>query len=140
MLNLIIITGRLTKDPELRMTQSQKDVASFTLAVDRDFQAQGEQRETDFIPCVAWGKTAEFVSKWFTKGSMAQVTGRLQLRKWTDRDGNKRETAEIVADRVYFGEKRQTKIEDAPRPAGAPVNVSAGGFEELPEDSGQLPF
>lgn len=138
-LNLIVITGRMTKDPELRMTQSQKDVASFTLAVDRDYQQQGEPRETDFIPCVAWGKTAEFVSKYFSKGSMAQVYGRLQLRKWTDRDGNKRETAEVVAERVYFGEKRQTKIEDAPRPAEAPVNVSAGGFEELPND-GELPF
>lgn len=138
MLNLIIITGRLTKDPELRMTQSQKDVASFTLAVDRDYQQQGEPRETDFIPCVAWGKTAEFVSKWFTKGSMATVSGRLQLRKWTDRDGNKRETAEVVAERVYFGERRQEK-QEGPKPAGAPVNVSASGFEELPND-GELPF
>ena len=135
MLNLIIITGRLTKDPELRMTQSQKDVASFTLAVDRDYQQQGEPRETDFIPCVAWGKTAEFVSKWFTKGSMAQVYGRLQLRKWTDRDGNKRETAEVVAERVYFGERRQQEQ----KLPNALVDAATIGFQEL-DNQGQLPF
>ena len=135
MLNLIIITGRLTKDPELRMTQSQKDVASFTLAVDRDYQQQGEPRETDFIPCVAWGKTAEFVSKWFTKGSMAQVYGRLQLRKWTDRDGNKRETAEVVVERVYFGERRQQEQ----KLPNALVDAATTGFQEL-DNQGQLPF
>ena len=135
MLNLIIITGRLTNDPDLRMTQSQKDVASFTLAVDRDYQQQGEPRETDFIPCVAWGKTAEFVSKWFTKGSMAQVYGRLQLRKWTDRDGNKRETAEVVAERVYFGERRQQEQ----KLPNALVDAATIGFQEL-DNQGQLPF
>ena len=133
MLNQIIITGRLTRDPELRMTQSQKDVASFTIACDRDYQQQGEQRETDFIPVVAWGKTAEFVSKWFTKGSMATVTGRLQIRKWTDRDGNKRETAEIVAERVYFGEAAKREPKQA-------VNVSASDFEEINGPDPQLPF
>ena len=132
MLNLIIITGRLTKDPELRMTQSQKDVASFTIACDRDYQQQGEQRETDFIPVVAWGKTAEFVSKWFTKGSMAIVTGRLQLRDWTDRDGNKRRQAEVVADRVYFGEAAKRE----PKPAAVDVTPA---LHEI-EDDGQLPF
>lgn len=135
MLNVCIITGRLTRDPELRMTQSQKDVASFTLAVDRDYQQQGEPRETDFIPCVAWGKTAEFVSKWFTKGSMAQVYGRLQLRKWTDRDGNKRETAEVVAERVYFGERRQQEQ----KLPNALVDAATIGFQEL-DNQGQLPF
>ena len=102
MLNKIVIMGRLTRDPELRQTQSQIPVASFTLAVDRDF---GE--ETDFIDCVAWRKTAEFVSNYFFKGKMAVVAGRLQIRKWEDKDGNKRKSAEVVADNVYFGDTKK---------------------------------
>lgn len=127
MLNRICIMGRLTAAPELRYTQQNTPVASFTLAVDRDFQSGGSERQTDFIPCVAWRKTAEFVSKYFTKGSMAVVSGRLQLRDWTDKDGNKRRTAEVVADNIYFGEsKKRDTSPDVP-------------FEEIPDD-GELPF
>ena len=108
MLNHIVIMGRLTRDPELRYTQSQLPVTSFTLAVDRDYGSRdGGEKQTDFIDCVAWRKTAEFVSKYFQKGSMAVVSGRLQIRDWTDREGNKRRSAEIVADNVYFGESRR---------------------------------
>lgn len=104
MLNHITLMGRLTRDPELRYTQSSKPVASFTLAVDRDY---GEPKQTDFIDCVAWNKTGEFVSKYFQKGSMAVVSGRLQLREWTDNNDNKRRTAEVIAENVYFGERKQ---------------------------------
>ena len=108
MLNHITIMGRLTRDPELRYTQSQTPVASFTLAVDRDFGSRdGGEKQTDFIDCVAWRQTAEFVSKYFTKGSMAVVSGRLQIRDWTDRDGGKRRSAEVVVDNMYFGESRR---------------------------------
>lgn len=127
MLNRICIMGRLTAAPELRYTQQNTPVASFTLAVDRDFQSGGSEKQTDFIPCVAWRGTAEFVSKYFTKGSMAAVSGRLQLRDWTDKDGNKRRTAEVVADNIYFGEsKKRDTSPDVP-------------FEEIPDD-GELPF
>ena len=108
MLNHITIMGRLTRDPELRRTSSGVAVASFTLAVDRDFSPKdGGERETDFIDCVAWRQTGEFVSKYFAKGRMAVVSGRLQVRGWTDKDGNKRRTAEVVADNVYFGEGKR---------------------------------
>ncbi len=108
MLNHIVIMGRLTRDPELRRTTSGIAVASFTLAVDRDFGSKdGGERETDFIDCVAWRQTGEFVSKWFAKGRMAVVSGRLQIRNWTDKEGNKRRTAEVVADNVYFGEGKR---------------------------------
>ena len=108
MLNHIVIMGRLTRDPELRYTQSQTPVASFTVAVDRDFGGRdGGERQTDFIDCSAWRSTAEFVSKYFRKGSMAVVSGRLQSRKWQDRDGNNRTSWEINADNVYFGESRR---------------------------------
>ena len=127
MLNRICIMGRLTAAPELRYTQQNTPVASFTLAVDRDYQQGGSERQTDFIPCVAWRSTAEFVSKYFTKGSMAAVSGRLQLRDWTDKDGNKRRTAEVVADNIYFGESKK-------RDASPDVQ-----FEEIPDD-GELPF
>lgn len=130
-LNKIIIMGRMTRDPELRYTQNQTPVASFTLAVDRDYS---EHNEVDFIDCVAWKKTAEFVSKYFTKGSMTVVEGRLQMRDWTDRDGNKRRSAEVVADRVYFGE---AKAKETDAPAAPPVNR----FQELNGcDDGELPF
>lgn len=128
MLNRICIMGRLTAAPELRYTQQNTPVASFTLAVDRDFQSGGSEKQTDFIPCVAWRGTAEFVSKYFTKGSMAAVSGRLQLRDWTDKDGNKRRTAEVVADNIYFGESKK-------RDASPDVQ-----FEELPDDDGEIPF
>ena len=108
MLNHIVIMGRLTRDPELRRTGSGIAVASFTLAVDRDFgKNENGERETDFIDCVAWRQTGEFVSKYFTKGRMAVVSGRLQIRSWTDKDGNKRRTAEVVADNVYFGDSKR---------------------------------
>ena len=108
MLNHITIMGRLTRDPELRRTGSGIAVASFTLAVDRDFgKNENGERETDFIDCVAWRQTGEFVSKYFTKGRMAVVSGRLQIRSWTDKDGNKRRTAEVVADNVYFGDSKR---------------------------------
>ena len=108
MLNHITIMGRLTRDPELRRTGSGVAVASFTVAVDRDFgNRENGERETDFIDCVAWRQTGEFVSKYFTKGRMAVVSGRLQIRNWTDKEGNKRRTAEIVADNVYFGDSKR---------------------------------
>ena len=121
MLNHIVVMGRLTRDPELRYTQSQLPVTSFTVAVDRDFGGRdGGEKQTDFIDCVAWRNTAEFVSKYFTKGSMAVVSGRLQIRDWTDREGGKRRSAEIVADNVYFGESKRSRDEGgyAARPAG----------------------
>ena len=109
MLNHIVIMGRLTRDPELRRTSSGIAVASFTVAVDRDFGGRdGGERETDFIDCVAWRQTGEFVSKYFSRGSMIVVSGRLQIRNWNDKDGNKRRSAEIVADNVYFGESKRS--------------------------------
>ena len=108
MLNHIVIMGRLTRDPELRRTGSGIAVASFSVAVDRDFGGRdGGEKETDFIDCVAWRQTGEFVSKYFTKGRMIVVSGRLQIRSWTDKEGNKRRTAEVVADNVYFGDSKR---------------------------------
>lgn len=130
MLNRIIVMGRMTRNPELRRTNSGTAVASFTVAVDRDFKPQSGEKETDFIDVVAWRNTAEFVSKYFSKGRMAVVEGRLQIRDWTDKDGNKRRTAEIVADSVYFG--------DSKRDGGETVEPK-GGFSEI-EDDGDLPF
>ena len=107
MLNKIFIMGRLTRDPELRRTQSGTAVTSFSLAVERDFKTQGGEKETDFIDVVAWRNTAEFVAKYFTKGRMAVVEGRLQIRSWQDKEGNNRRTAEIVADNVYFADSKR---------------------------------
>ena len=107
MLNHIVLMGRLTRDPELRRTGSGIAVASFTLAVDRDFKSQNGEKECDFIDIVAWRSTGEFVSKYFTKGSMAVVSGRLQIRSWTDKEGGKRRSAEVVADNVYFGSSKR---------------------------------
>ena len=155
MLNHIVLMGRLTRDPELRRTGSGVAVASFTLAVDRDYAAQGAEKETDFVDIVAWRNTAEFVSKYFTKGRMAVVSGRLQIRNWTDKEGNKRRSAEVVADNVYFGESKRRDGGDTSRPAApsasAPAhrgsyggydNVPQGGsaFSELDDDDGDLPF
>lgn len=143
MLNHITIMGRLTRDPELRRTASGKAVASFTVAVDRDF-SQGDQKETDFIDCVAWQKTGEFVGKYFQKGSMAVVSGRLQIRGWTDKDGNKRRTAEVVADNVYFGESRKpdTHTGFVPNDHVPPSfsSTPASDFALLDDDDAQLPF
>jgi len=151
MLNHITIMGRLTRDPELRRTGSGIAVTSFTLAVDRDFgkNDQGE-RETDFIDCVAWRQTGEFVSKYFTKGRMAVVSGRLQIRSWNDKDGNKRRTAEVVADNVYFGDSKRDgdggntygAAPAAPSYGGysAPASAPASDFAMLDDDDAQLPF
>lgn len=114
MLNRIIIMGRLTRDPELRRTQNSTAVASFTLAVDRDFKGEDGKRATDFIDIVAWRAAAEFVAKYFTKGRMAIVEGRLQLRDWKDRDGNARRSAEVIADNVYFGDSKKEASESTP--------------------------
>ena len=161
MLNHITIMGRLTRDPELRRTGSGIAVASFTLAVDRDFAPKdGGDRECDFIDCVAWRQTGEFVSKYFTKGRMAVVSGRLQIRGWTDKDGNKRRTAEVVADNVYFGDSKRdsdsgssysgrNSYGSAPAPAqsgnnygsySAPASAPASDFAMLEDDDAQLPF
>ena len=134
MLNVAIIMGRLTRDPELRRTNSGKPVASFTVAVDRDYAAEGQEKETDFIDCVAWNGTAEFVSKYFTKGSMIVVNGRLQLRNWTDKEGNKRRSAEILAGNVYFGESK--KSQEGTRPTQNPYN-QPGGY--APQGYGAYP-
>ena len=139
MLNKVFIMGRLTRDPELRCTQTGTPVASFSLAVDRDFKdkATGE-RTTDFIDVVSWRNTAEFVSRYFTKGRMAVVEGRLQMRDWTDKDGNKRRSAEVVADQVYFGDAG--KKDDAPTTFGGMSYPNNDDFQELPDDDGKLPF
>lgn len=141
MLNHIVIMGRLTRDPELRKTQSGTSVASFTLAVDRDFTQEGGEKETDFIDCVAWKGTADFVSGYFFKGSMAVVDGRLQLRDWKDKDGNKRRSAEIVANRVYFGEgKRNTEPQNLENPGRFTMMKDDGGFTMMEDDGEELPF
>lgn len=157
MLNHIVLMGRLTRDPELRRTGSGIAVASFTLAVDRDYAAQGAEKETDFIDIVAWRNTAEFVSRYFTKGRMAVVSGRLQIRNWNDKDGNKRRSAEVVADNVYFGEpKRDNGLDNSmggyapasnyganqgftPSQSYAPA-APASDFAVLENDDSELPF
>lgn len=137
MLNKIVLMGRLTRDPELRRTNSGTAVASFAIAVDRDFKGQGGERETDFIDIVAWRNTAEFVSKYFSKGRMAVVEGRLQIRDWTDKEENKRRSAEVVADNVYFGDSK--KDGDATGASYTGTDTS-GEFKELDENDGELPF
>ena len=146
MLHRIVLMGRLTRDPELRHTQAGTPVASFSLAVERDFKDKATGEKTaDFIDIVAWRQTAEFVSLFFTKGRMAVVEGRLQLRDWTDKDGNKRRTAEVLAEHVYFGDSKR----DAEGGAGSggsytppPAEPGSGGaeFAELTDDDGELPF
>ena len=164
MLNKIFIMGRLTRDPELRHTQTGTAVASFTLAVDRDFKDRSTgERGTDFINVVAWRQTGEFVSRYFTKGRMAVVEGRLQMRDWTDKDGNKRTTAEVVAENVYFGDSKRdgegggsyssgytggynaapmggNSGYSAPAPSGYGAPSGADQFAELSDDDGELPF
>ena len=154
-MNHIVIMGRFVRDPELRRTGNGVAVASFTLAVDRDYSGKDGEKETDFIDCVAWRATGEFVSKYFGKGRMACVSGSLQLRDWTDKDGNKRRSAEVIADNVYFadsktaaenGNSRPTATAPAApadAPAGntaAPVgNPVAGNWKHI-DDDGELPF
>ena len=159
MLNHIVILGRLTRDVELRRTGSGIACANFTVAVDRDFaDKQSGEKETDFIDCVAWRQTGEFVSKFFKKGSMIAVSGRLQIRSWTDKDGNKRRTAEVVADNCYFATSK--KDQEGARPVavsgydapgyseaeeqlskfGYNGNIPASDFAMLEDDDGQLPF
>ena len=149
MLNKIIIMGRLTRDPELRRTGSGTAVTSFSLAVDRDFKSQNGEKETDFIDVVAWRSTAELVIKYFTTGRMAVVEGRLQIRDWTDRDGGKRRSAEVIAENVYFGDSKRDSAGDygyAPAygaPAGRAPAAPVGGhsdFAEIGEEDGELPF
>ena len=150
MLNKIFLMGRLTRDPELRHTQTGTAVASFTLAVDRDFKDRSTgERGTDFINVVAWRQTGEFVSRYFTKGRMAVVEGRLQMRDWTDKDGNKRTAAEVVADNVYFGDSKKesepgcnsgNNSAAAPAPSGYGAPNGADQFAELSDDDGELPF
>ena len=156
MLNHIVLMGRLTRDPELRRTGSGVAVASFSLAVDRDFAAQGAEKETDFIDIVAWRNTAEFVSKYFTQGRMAVVTGRLQIRNWNDKEGNKRRSAEVVADNVYFGDSKRDgasggfdqtpsygssyQSQPAPAPAAPQSSAPASDFSMLEGDDSELPF
>ena len=150
MLNRIVLMGRLTRDPELRRTQSGTAVTSFSIACDRDFKSQSGEKETDFIDIVAWRGTAEFVSKYFTKGRMAVVEGRLQIRDWTDNNGGKRRSADVVADNIYFGDsKRDGAPGDygAPPAYGAPVGrgtpvpmESRSDFAEIGDEDGELPF
>ena len=167
MLNHIVIMGRLTRDPELRRTGSGIAVTSFSVAVDRDIaNKESGEREADFIDCVAWRSTGEFVSKYFQKGSMIVVSGRLQIRTWTDKEGNKRRTAEIVADNVYFGSSKRDDASNgsyngnsygnnygsapannygggysAPAPSySAPASAPASDFAMLEDDDAQLPF
>ncbi len=140
MLNHIVIMGRLARDPELRRTQTGTPVASFRLAVERDFKDKSSgERVTDWIDVTAWSYTAEFVSRYFTKGRMAVVSGRLQMRDWTDKNGIKRTSAEIVADNVYWGDSRRDgdgQSTAAPAPAYQPRQE----FEALPDDDDELPF
>ena len=151
MLNKIFIMGRLTRDPELRHTQTGTAVATFSLAVDRDFKDKSTgERGTDFINVVAWRQTGEFVSRYFTKGRMAVVEGRLQIRDWTDRDGGKRRSAEVIAENVYFGDsKREGGSDYGSAPAysapysGYAAPAAPGGhsdFAEIGEEDGELPF
>ncbi len=169
MLNHIVVMGRLVRDPELRRTGSGVAVTSFRIAVDRDFVPKdGGERKADFIDCVAWRNTGEFVSKYFTKGRMIIVDGRLEMRDWTDKEGNKRTSAEIVATTVYFGDSKRDDASNsgsynnsysaapsgnygggysAPASSGnygsgysAPASAPASDFAMLEDDDAQLPF
>lgn len=149
-MNQVVLMGRLTRDPELRHTQTGTAVASFSLAVDRGYTSKdGGERQTDFIDIVAWRGTAEFVSKYFTKGQMAAVTGRLQIRDWTDKEGNKRKSAEVVAENIYFTESKKSRDSSGgftpnnrenDLDKGFSQNIPGSDFAELDEDDGDLPF
>lgn len=137
MLNHITLMGRMTRDPELRRTNSGTAVTSFRLAVERDFAPKdGGEREVDFIDCVAWRGAAEFVSRYFSKGSMAVVSGQLQMRNWTDKEGNKRVSAEVAAENIYFGESRKQSGEST----GDMAAAGPEGMPVLEGDDGELPF
>ena len=158
MLNTIIIMGRLTRDPEVRYTQNQTPVASFSVAVDRDYKSDGGDRETDFIDCVAWKHHAEFLQKYFTKGAMIVVKGRLQIRQWKDKDENNRRSAEVVVESAYFGESKRSResggsggnygnggYQDQRTPSGGygnsyPPCGEPSGFSELEDSDSDLPF
>ena len=141
MLNKIIIMGRLTRDPELRRTGSGTAVTSFSLACDRDFKSQSGDKETDFIEVVAWKNTAEFVSKYFSKGRMAVVEGRLQIRDWTDKSGNKRTTAEVVAENVYFADSNRSESnENQKENFNALSGRLSDDFVPISEEDGEIPF
>ena len=140
-LNKIFLQGRLTRDPELRRTGSGTAVTSFSLACDRDFKSQSGDKETDFIDVVAWKNTAEFVSKYFSKGRMAVVEGRLQIRDWTDKDGGKRRSAEVVADNVYFADsKRSESNENQKENFNALSGRLSDDFVPISEEGGEIPF
>lgn len=142
-MNNITLMGRLTRDPELRHTQTGTAVASFALAVDRGFASKdGGERQTDFIDIVAWRNTAEFAAKYFVKGQQAAVVGRLQIRDWTDKDGNKRRSAEVVIDNIYFADsKKQPGGGDSSNTYGGYQTPATGSdFAELEDDDGDLPF
>lgn len=135
MLNRVIIMGRCTSDPELRRTGNGTAVTSFTLAVDRDFSK--EEKKADFINCVAWRQTGEFISKYFAKGRMMVVDGRLEMRDWTDKDGNKRTSAEVVVDSAYFGDSKKESSAASAKETG---NTSAAEYPRLTDEDAQLPF
>ena len=141
MLNHITIMGRLTRDPEMRSTQSGVAVASFTLAVDRDFGGRdGGEKQTDFIDCTAWRHNAEFVSKYFSKGRMAVVSGRLQIDNYTDNDGNKRKSTKVIADNIYFGDSKKDGTTGGPSDEAASCTPAPSGFVQVDVDDGELPF
>lgn len=162
MLNKAILMGRLTRDPELRYTQSNLPVVSFTLAVDRNYSGSGGERQTDFIDIVAWRRTAEFVSQWFAKGQMIVVVGSIQSRRWQDKNGNNRTSIEVVADEVQFGESKKSRESNAgyqdsgyqkggrsgynqqgysqQRNPSYPPNVAADDYTEISDDDGEVPF
>ena len=141
MLNHITIMGRLTRDPEMRTTQSGVAVASFTLAVDRDFGGKDSgEKQTDFIDCTAWRHTAEFVSKYFSKGRMAVVSGRMQIDNYTDNDGNKRKAAKVIADNIYFGDSKKDGATGSQSDETASFTPASSGFVPVDVDSGELPF
>lgn len=152
MLNKAILMGRLTRDPELRYTNSNTPVVTFSIAVDRNYSDNNGERQTDFIDIVAWRKTAEFVSQWFTKGQMIVVVGSIQSRRWQDKNGNNRTSIEVVADEVQFGDSKKTREGGTqqrrnnyqpyadPAPAQSYDMPAANDFSEISDDDGQVPF
>jgi len=140
MLNHITIMGRLTRDPEMRRTGSGVPVTSFTIACDRDFSGKGSEKETDFIDVTAWRNTAEFVNSYFSKGRMAVVSGRLQIRSWTDKDGNKRKSAEVVADNVYFADSKKEESSGSNVQNYTPYSEPLQEYAVVDGDDDSLPF
>ena len=132
-MNQVVLMGRLTRDPELRHTQTGIAVTSFSLAVDRGYTGKDKERQTDFIDIVAWRNTAEFAAKYFTKGQMAAVTGKLQIRDWTDKENNKRRSAEVVIENIYFASDKKDK-------SAKNYDEPGSNFQEIEDDDGDLPF